>query len=1098
VLSSLRIRLAREDCLVDEITAAISHFGQVVAARFATGGGEPEDLLRGPFEQLVEQVSSSTKVGDVVLAGEYHLAEDRIRPDYAVHVAGALVGFVEIKAPGKGVDTSRYRGHDRRQWLRLASLPNVLYTDGQAFALFRDGQRVGEVVRFVGDVETAGAALASPDHKVATLLEQFLRWKPVPPRRPREVARMAARLCRVLRDEVQESLDAGTLGLHDLASDWRRILYPDATDDEFADGYAQTVTFALLLARVEDIELADRDLRDIADDLGSNHTLMARALGVLTDPAVLPELAVSVGTLQRVLSVVDWPKVSKSDPAAWLYFYEDFLDEYDHRLRQQTGSYYTPVDAVDPMIRMVDSLLRSRLDHVDGFESSGVTVVDPAAGTGSFLFRIVDRIAGAIEADQGPGAVGPALRKAAKRLIGFEIQAGPFSVAELRLTTEFQRQGSTLEPNDLRLYLTDTLGDPFVEETQLAATYRPIAESRRRANEVKRTEPVVVVIGNPPYLENSRGHGGWVERGTPESGTPSLLSDFSPPPELGVHARHLYNLYVYFWRWAIWKVFEHHPGDRGVVAFVTAAGFLSGQGFAGMRRHLRRWADEIWVIDCSPEGHQPEVATRIFPGVQQPICITIALRDGSTAPTTPAAVHYTSVAGSQAQKFEALGALELAGPGWAACPDDWQAPFRPRSAAAWTALPAVEDLLAWSGTGTMAGRTWIVAPSPDLLQRRWQRLVSAPVDERSALLAEHARDRTINTLLQDNLPGYPVAGALASESGPAPDPIRFGVRTLDRSWIIPDKRVINQPNPSLWQVRSAPGQLFLTLPQDRAPTHGPALSATDLVPDVHHYNGRGGRAFPLWLDSVAKRPNTVPGLLEHLSSTYSAPVTALDLFAYIAGVAAHPAYVERYATDLETPGLRIPLTADPELFKRTVELGSRVLWLHTFGHRCIDLEDGRPSGPPRVTGPSRPLVTEAIPDSEKDMPDEIDFNPATSTLHVGQGRISGVTPAMWDYETSGYKLIRRWFARRKREPEGRRSSPLDDIVAPTWDSDRTAELVDLLHVIALLIELEPHQAAAFEQVVGGPLITVEDLVASGVVPVKDRPTAERPPKQTQL
>ena len=137
---------------------AISRFGKVVAARFAAGGGEPEDLLRGPFELLVADLAASTVVRDVVLTGEHHLADERVRPDYAVYVGGALVGFAELKAPGKGVDTARYKGHDREQWRRLACLPNVLYTDGQEFALFRDGERVGEVVRLIGDVESAGAS----------------------------------------------------------------------------------------------------------------------------------------------------------------------------------------------------------------------------------------------------------------------------------------------------------------------------------------------------------------------------------------------------------------------------------------------------------------------------------------------------------------------------------------------------------------------------------------------------------------------------------------------------------------------------------------------------------------------------------------------------------------------------------------------------------------------------------------------------------------------------------------------------------------------------------------------------------------------------
>ncbi len=99
--------------------------------------------------------------------------------------------------------------------------------------------------------------------------------------------------------------------------------------------------------------------------------------------------------------------------------------------------------------------------------------------------------------------------------------------------------------------------------------------------------------------------------------------------------KHLKNLYVYFWRWATWKVFGcglcrstglPEKSEEGIVCFITVAGFLNGPGFEKMREDLRRTCSEIWVIDCSPEGHQPEVATRIFQGVQQPVCIVMAAR----------------------------------------------------------------------------------------------------------------------------------------------------------------------------------------------------------------------------------------------------------------------------------------------------------------------------------------------------------------------------------------------------------------------------------------------------------------------------------------
>lgn len=464
----------------------------------------------------------------------------------------------------------------------------------------------------------------------------------------------------------------------------------------------------------------------------------------------------------------------------------------------------------------------------------------------------------------------------------------------------------------------------------------------------------------------------------------------------------------------------------------------------------------------------------------------------------PAPVRFASVRGPRSQKFAELNTLELDGPGWVACPEGWHAPFLPESAASWSALPALDDLLAWSGSGTMPGRTWVVNPSPEVLRRRWNRLVTAPVDERSELLAEHKRDRRIDTRLSDNLPGYPVAGTIASESGGCPEPIRYGYRTLDRSWIVPDKRVINQPNPSSWQVREAPGQLFLTVLERAAPTGGPAATFTLFVPDLDHHHGRGGRAYPLWLDSAGTSPNVVPGLLDHLAAVYERTVSGPDLFAYVTAVSAHPSYVERYRGDLHTPGLRIPLTAGRECFGRAVALGRRVLWLHTYGERFADPADDRPPGPPRVEGERRPLVVAAIPDSEAGMPDDIEYDEAAGMLHVGAGRISGVTPAMWEYETSGYKLIRRWFSKRKRTPEGRRSSPLEDIVAKAWDPDWTTELIDLLHAIALLVDLEPEQSTLLEEIASGSLITVSDLSASGVLPVTDRPSAEKPPRQEQL
>jgi hypothetical protein len=997
------------------LAGAVSAYGAAVGAKFGVGGGEAEDHLRGPFEVLLSDVAGLVGVGNVVASGEHRLADERIRPDFAIHVSGALVGFVEVKAPGKGAEPTRFKGHDKQQWERLSCLPNVLYTDGEAFALYRDGERVGDVIRLVGSVETSGAALSPPTADAFLgLFDNFLRWQPVAPRRPKDLAAVTARLCRFLRAEVAELLVTDE-GLQALADDWRRLLFPALTDAEFADAYAQTVSFGLLLARVEGIDLAGRDLHDVAAELGLRHTLVGRALDLLTDPQVLTKLAVSVTTLQRVLSVVDWPTVSRGRESAWLYFYEEFLEVYDPALRRATGSYYTPVEVVDPMVRLVDELLQTRLGHAEGLASPGVEVVDPSTGSGTFLVRIIEHIAARVADSQGSGAVPARLDEAADRLVGFELQAGPYSVAELRLTAEFARHGTTLASGGLRLFLADTLSNPFEVQQSLGAQYTPIARSRTNANKVKATERVVVVIGNPPYGERSKGRGGWVEAGAPAAGQPAPLADFVPPRAwgLGAHVKHLYNPYVYFWRWATWKVFDGNPGDRGVVAFITVAGFLSGPGFGRMRDYLRRVADGIWVVDCSPEGHQPDVPTRVFQGVQQPVCIVIAVKDGSTDAETPAPVRFTSLSGRREQKFAQLAGLALDGAAWVDGATDWTAPLLPAMGSAWASLPALDDLLAWSGSGTMPGRTWVVEPDPEVLRVRWSRLVEAPDPEKRALLAEHKRDRTIDTVLSDNLAGYPQVGPLAQERGTCPDPVRYGYRSLDRQWIIPDKRVINRPNPGLWQVRSAPGQVFLTALARIAPFGGPSVTASALVPDLDHYHGRGGRAYPLWLDAAGNIPNVVPGLLALLGERCGFAVTGTDIFAYLAAVLASPAFLARYGSDLAAPGLRVPLTADAALFGEAVEVGARVLWLHTYGERFTDPANGRPTGPPRPSENRKPRVVKPIPHDEDRMPEVIEYDPVTRTLIVGEGAIAPVDPAVWAYEVSGMRVVKRWFDRRK-------------------------------------------------------------------------------------
>ncbi|MCP9221490.1 N-6 DNA methylase [Erythrobacter sp. LQ02-29] len=1074
----------------------VGEFGAAAKPKLAAGG-QPEDQLRGPLENLMHSLAELAGLpkGALVMTGEKSLADLRTRPDYGVEVQQALVGFIEVKAPGKGADPRNFTdGHDKAQWERLKSLPNLIYTDGNAVSLWRNGERVGDIVHFDGDVRSSGAKLSAPQ-KLLALVNDFLTWQPIAPKNPEQLAETAARLCRFLRDEVLEQLGNDNVALADLREDWRTLLFPDADDPTFADGYAQAVTFGLLMARSRDIALTP-DLDDAARELSQSATLIGTALRLLTEQTLRNSPALK--TLARVLDAVSWAQVSRGDPEAWINFYENFLSVYDNALRRKTGSYYTPPEVVQAMVRLTDEALKApgRYGLARGLADTAVHIADPAVGSGTFPLAILRSIAATVEHFDTAGAVPGAITEAAKRLYGFELQFGPYAVAQLRLLAEMQTLGASGAP---QLFVTDTLADPFADKETGQGIYKEISKSRLAAAKVKREAPITVVIGNPPYKDKANGKGAWIENGS--GNEPGKLADWQPPAEWGVgaHAKHLRNLYVYFWRWAAWKVFEQGAGDAGerdgIVCYITVAGFLNGPGFQQMRADLRAKCDEIWVIDCSPEGHQPAVATRIFQGVQQPVCIVLASRSPDTDGKTPATVRYRALrAGPREGKFAELAKVTLEGAEWAECSPNWQAPFLPARGGSWADFWPLDSVIGDAGSGVMPGRTWVIAPDAESLKRRWERLVGEKDKaKRSDLFHPHeGGDRTLDKAEKRGLPGQheelssieygiehrgssdPAFASNAKAALRVRQGIRYGFRSFDRQWIIPDKRVINRPNPGLWEGFSK-NQTILTALTRLSPQNGPAISFLGHIPDLDHFHGRGGRVFPLWQDADATRTNIAARAVKALSAAHGGAIDPVDVFAYVAGVLAHPAFTATHRDDLVRPGLRVPLTADRDLFDRAAKLGREVIWLHTFGER---MADGKPAGEPRLPRDRAPTIPAAhpIPTDPENFPDTLDYDAGTHTLMVGTGRVENVPPEVWEYEVSGKNVLRQWFSYRRKDRsrpvigDRRPPSELTKIQPDHWLPEYTSELINVLNVLAMLVDLEPKQAKLLEEIEDGPLI----------------------------
>jgi hypothetical protein len=1088
----------------DAILQALRTFAEAVKAKVsANAEGEAEAQLSGPVSSLLEAVGKIVH-RTIVAKAESRLGDRMGIPDFGVVVDGALNGYVELKAPGHGADTARYKGRDKAQWDRFKSQPNILYTDGNEWCLYQSGLPAERLLRFSRDITRHGArGVADADAELfRSIVTRVLAWQPIVPEKPKEQAELLAPLCRLLREDVADALRDPDSPLVLLAKDWRALLFPDASDERFADAYAQTVTFAILLARSEGADVSD--IAKATAKLEAGHTLLSRALQVLTDAKSRAEIEPSLVLLQRVINAfpkgamqpgAGAAKGSTEDP--WLYFYEHFLAAYDPKLRKDSGVYYTPVEVVKCQVALVDELLRGTLHKPGGFTHRDVVTLDPAVGTGTYLLGVIDHALNAVKESQGAGAVAAKATTLAANIHGFELMTGPYAVSELRLTRALRDRGAALPKAGLGVLLADTLESPFGKPAALPQFFQPIAEQHARALEIKDKKSVIVCIGNPPYdrhdavgelnQESRSRTGGWVRWGDEGDPDAAILAAFIDPAKLAGHGgdlKNLYNLYVYFWRWAIWKVFQQPPmldtgkratkGDNaGIATFITAASYIRGDAFVGMREMLRRLCHEVSIIDLGGEGRGTRQDDNVF-NIQTPVAICIAVRTGKKDKETPATVRYASIHGTREEKYARLASVgSFKDLKWKTCPTGWHAPLRPAGTGTYFKWPLLTDLMPWQSGGAQVKRPWPIAPDPDTLARRWKRLMLA--DNRAALLKE-TRDRKA-TGKYPPLPGV--------DDAPEPDksitklkpgtksatPRRYAYRSFDRQWIIPDNRVGDYMRIPLWLAHSDK-QLYLTSLFTQPLGGGPAAVASANIPDLDTFRGSFGAkaTFPLYRDAAATEPNILPGLLALWGRKLKRGVTPESFAAYCYGILGHGGFVERFWDELEDCQLRVPLTLSAKLFCEVSAAGSTLLHLHTFGERFQPRGTRVPQIP---SGKAR--VKEAISDKPADYPEAFEYIEQSRTLRIGAGAIAPVDPAVWNYEVSGLQVVRSWLGYRMKDRKGKKSSPLDDIHPERWTSEFTDELLRLLSILEYTLAQRPHLDRLLAKVCAGPLLRAADL-----------------------
>lgn len=394
--------------------------------------------------------------------------------------------------------------------------------------------------------------------------------------------------------------------------------------------------------------------------------------------------------------------------------------------------------------------------------------------------------------------------------------------------------------------------------------------------------------------------------------------------------------------------------------------------------------------------------------------------------------------------------------------EGWKEPFLPRGDSDYFNWPLLTDIFPWQHSGVQMKRAWPIGEAEELLERRWRDLLSSANRARAFKETDRKIDREYGDL-EDPTKRLKSLASLP-EDAPVPEIVPYAYRSFDRQRIIKDGRLGDRMRPELWRAHG-PSQVYLTSLLTEVVGEGPAAFVSGDVPDLHHFSGRGGKdVIPLWRDAVALQPNLADGLLDVVSEQYGESVSPEDLFAYAYAVLGSPSYTELFWDELSISAPRLPVTKDKALFRRAVELGRWLIGLHTYGER---FGGSVPRGKARIE--------KAIPETREGYPEDYSHDEENQTLKVGEGEIRPVSREIYNYNVSGLEVVKSWLGYRKKDPTGRRSSPLDGVRPETWTRDMTRELQQLLWVLEATVEKEPELAALLEEIIASEVFTADEL-----------------------
>ncbi|EAL2051204.1 DNA methyltransferase [Campylobacter jejuni] len=968
--------------------------------------------------------------------------EGRGAPDFLITKDFLTLGYIENKRVNANLDNI-IKSDQILKYTKLS--PNIILTDYLRFILLSLNDKneiiICKEVKIcsldeIKSVIKNQSLLDAKTQELNELFSIFFSKIPNPINSALDFANHLSLRTRILKDELLSSIENEIL--LSLFNTFKETLYKELSYEEFCDSFAQTLTYSLFLAKLNNDTAKEIDLNNAKKFIPKSFPLIRSMSGFLDDS--FENLENIKWLLEEIINIINHiditsiikelnktgekdlfnrPTILSTHKDPYLHFYETFLASYDPKLREVRGVYYTPAPVVIFIINAIDEILKQDFNHKKGLSEAldkNITLLDFATGTGTFLLEAFRKALEPISKN----SVNYNPKALIDKFCGFEFLIAPYTIAHLKISQSFKEEfNSPLNDDEsLKIALTNTLYSKSISKEQndqnTLFTLIDLTREFKKAQKIKE-EQILIITGNPPYSGASSNKGLYEDEIKISYGLEPSKANLSKEQKKyinlyfqektkqntstfkAIYEKHkleneknpkvMLDDYVKFMRFAQSKIDSQ---ESGIFAFISNNSFLDNPTFRGMRYSLMQSFDKIYILNLHGDTRKKEKAPdgskddNVF-DIMQGVSINIFIKQNSKAKNTK--IYYHDLYGKRKDKYEFLYENDLNSIKWTLVKNN--EPF-------YLFLPQNNDLLEEYNKGISVKDIFMlssvgIASSKDAIlistnNKKLEQQVYNFYNEFDKKYIKEIAYKPFDT-----------------------QKIYYDIKKVERPRIDIMEHFLGYENIGLIYDRGTNLKEISNLFISSKVIDKHLVGANSYVSPLYLYPTTRSKKFlkkenPNFNEEnfTSKIENFKESFRTFIDELYKEKFSPEDILGYIYAVLFHKIYREKYLDFLKIDFPKIPFTKDKNTFKNLSKLGLKLINLHLLKNDELDFNVGE-------------ALFKDIKNKNFKI-QKIKYNKDVKELFINESLyFNKVSPEIYEFKIGGYAVLDKYLKSHKEE-----------------------------------------------------------------------------------